>query len=351
MVLVEQILDESMDFSNMKSFENVSVVPILLKEVVRHKSLARSLDEKKIEILESDSVNVLKLKVKEKERPILIPFLQIVGGGKQDRMLTQPIIIPEQSKDSIFTIPVNCIEQGRWSYDRSSGRASSMDFYVQKMVRMSPSLGSLNYMSDQGQTWNSISYHKAKLNMYDHKFASSSYMEMGEELADDMESGKQERTKMGKEKIDFLKNSGKIVENQCGLAFFIDNTLIGLEIFGSPELWEDQAEGVVNSFLTELAIRDTQNEQIDNEKVRQSFQQFVNNIKLKENKDKKFGSGKLHQNDFKEDYSALLIEDDAKTVEFYYARKFDEARQETNEEQRNRNYIQQVQEQGDEKKW
>jgi len=124
MVLVEQVLDESIDFSNMKSYENVSVVPILIKEVVRHKSLARSLDEKKVEILESDSVNVLKIKVKENERPILIPFLQIVGGGKQDRMVTQPIIIPEQSRESVITIPVNCIEQGRWSYNRSSGRAS-----------------------------------------------------------------------------------------------------------------------------------------------------------------------------------------------------------------------------------
>jgi hypothetical protein len=170
-------------------------------------------------------------------------------------------------------------------------------------------------------------------------------MEMGEELAEDMESGKQERTKMEKERIDFLKNSDKIVENQCGLAFFLDNILIGLEIYGSPELWEDQAEGVINSYLTELTIRDTKNDQTDTEKVKQSFQQFLKGIKLKENKEKIFGSGKLHQTDFKEDYSALLLEDDAKAVEFYYARKFEEARKETFIGHPNQENIQQRQEQ------
>ncbi|MFW9930945.1 MAG: ARPP-1 family domain-containing protein [Candidatus Thorarchaeota archaeon] len=328
MSLVEKNLDEWIDFSQIRSVENVSIIPISIRGNVRHESLARSLDKKKIQILESENVNDLKLEVKKNGMPILIPFLQIVGGGKQDRMITRPIIIPVQVKDTVINIPVNCIEQGRWSYYRYSGNSTSPDFYVHKMVRMSPSLGSLNYRSRQRQTWSSINYHKHKLNMHDLKFSSSSYMEMGEELAGDIASGKQERVKIKKEITEFLKNGNKLIENQCGLALFIDNRLIGIEIYGSPQIWDDQAESVINSFLTELVIRDSKNEQIDNKKIEGEFHKTIKNMALIENKDKSIGVGKLYNTDEKENYSAFYLEDENQMVEFYFATKFVEAEKE-----------------------
>ena len=57
-----EIIKESMDFDNINSVDNLTLVPISLKKGVKHKSLIRALKEEDITILESENVNSLKIK-------------------------------------------------------------------------------------------------------------------------------------------------------------------------------------------------------------------------------------------------------------------------------------------------
>ena len=48
-------------------------------------------------------------------RPILIPEGEILVGAKQNRVVNVSVLV---ASGSTFTLPVNCVEQGRWEYRR-----------------------------------------------------------------------------------------------------------------------------------------------------------------------------------------------------------------------------------------
>jgi hypothetical protein len=77
--------------------------------------LSKAIDSKLAvvqEISQSGSVPNLHLHNKSL-RPILIPEGEILVGAKQNRVVNITVLVAAKST---FTVPVSCVEQGRWQY-------------------------------------------------------------------------------------------------------------------------------------------------------------------------------------------------------------------------------------------
>ena len=116
-----------------QSHKNLEVFPLLFTNggTLNYMLLDEALDENSIDILEVDeggSVPDLKVKNKSKKMLLLIDGEELVGA-KQNRIVNTTILIAARTT---VTIPVSCVEQGRWDY-------KSEKFYSEKRV-MAPSM-------------------------------------------------------------------------------------------------------------------------------------------------------------------------------------------------------------------
>ena len=69
----------------------------------------------------SDDGSVPELNVSNKgNRPILIPEGEILVGAKQNRVVNVTVLVAAHSE---FTVPVSCVEQGRWRYQSREFRS------------------------------------------------------------------------------------------------------------------------------------------------------------------------------------------------------------------------------------
>ncbi len=111
----------------------------------------------------SDSGRVPELVVENRsERPILIPEGEILTGAKQNRVVNVSVIVPAKTT---FTLPVTCVEQGRWSRPTAAMKAShyappsmrarkSASVHAHRMRGGAP-------QSDQGMVWEEVACHLA----------------------------------------------------------------------------------------------------------------------------------------------------------------------------------------------
>ena len=316
MTLAQDIFDGQLVFGSPETVEGITVLPIGLEEQeIDIKTISQAVEEGLAEVLESESVNILKLSYSSPDMT-LIPYLQVVTGGKQDRMVTMPIILaPSTEKGEIRTVPVNCVEQGRWTYSRGGVETGTI-FKMEESLRMSPSMGAINVGAAQDATWSAIrSYRTAKARYYSDADASSQSFAELEEIA---QAKEEEREETSKEVKELLEKATDLMENQTGLAIFIGDELIGMEVYGTSKLWEGQKGSVRNSFLSELSLREAKGEEVEKGKFVDVLQEAVNNLKYEKTEPIELGKVSISKG---KDHSALMVKHDKKLVEFYYAKR------------------------------
>lgn len=316
MSLVHELLLENLDIGPQHSSKGVTLVPLRLKDGAHAMSLSTAIEQEFVEILESESVNHLKIKVTSPPVPILLPFLQVVGGGKQDRMLTRPLIIEPIEGEKIWDIPVNCVEQGRWTYSRAStGEQTSTKFTSHKKARMSPSMGSVNVSADQSTTWGSISWYQEKSNVARAVSPSQSFMEIEEEVHRRQEEPDPDLEDL----VKFVQAGGSLMADQSGLALFMGEEMIGLELYGSPSLWSEIAEAVTSSFVSELGLRERKEESTSSEHVQQTIRDTIGKRQYKEVSSDQFGE--FYMDKGQDEFSSLVINYKGKPAEVYLAHR------------------------------
>jgi len=244
------------------------------------------------------------------ELPILIPYLHQVEGGKQDRTIFEPIIIPSgQTKDNPLKIPARCIEQSRWNYQSSLGEATTFKF-KSAGTRMTPQMGYVASLGrDQSTVWNSIEMVANALNLGIDEAPTSSYREIQQKSI--------EKSQKMSDIFQKLKPA-LMIPNQVGLLCFYNDKLLGIEIYGSNSLWLQFNEGVLKGFLTDKAFF--------HEKIIKGFSGDINEILKNEFGDlevkplKATGSGSLYKfNDNKWEGICVMFEDFP--AHFYASRK------------------------------
>lgn len=223
---------ENLQFQSNKA---LSIVQFCSSEInsFQYISLANALKNKLAEIKEvSDSGNVNNLNfVNHSEHFIFMSDGDVLSGAKQNRVLNTSVLVLPKSK---LTIPVSCVEQGRWRYSKPdfsqseysapvymrSGKAKT----VRKNLRETKT-----YMSDQSEVWDRVNKYESEFN----------FESLTSNLSDIYENKKHD--------IDDYIKCFELEPGSNGLAIFIHNRLLNLEIFNRADIYMEYFGKLLNS--------------------------------------------------------------------------------------------------------
>lgn len=167
------------------------------------------------------------------QRVLLLDGEELVGA-KQNRVLNLTILLAPKS---VTTIPVSCIERGRWSYNsrnfRSPQRAMSAALRKKKARSVSFCIRNFgSYQSDQGEIWEEI----------EAKFARAGIQPSPTQALSDLCEVRQDRSN------DYLQHFSPC-DRQLGLAAFIDGALAGVELLGRYDTLQRLYDKLVGSYI------------------------------------------------------------------------------------------------------
>ncbi|MFQ6123812.1 MAG: ARPP-1 family domain-containing protein [Candidatus Heimdallarchaeota archaeon] len=246
-----------------QTYKELTIVPLLLKEEQSLDIISLRKGEEAgtafvQERTRGASVSELEV-INQGMKPVLLPFMQTITGGRQDRTVIEPILVPVgRGIENPLIIPVRCIESGRWSTQAAPDldiphfpeaaapiptKARAQRFRAAKM-RPSPSL---NYMildqsTSQSAVWESIETYSSKMALAAEVAPSRSYLHM--QRAKDSEIQEYAGNPAFEDQ-----------EEQCGLAVLVGTQVVGMELYGNTECWHDFRTEVLNGFATEVLLR------------------------------------------------------------------------------------------------
>ncbi len=161
--------------------------------------------------------------------PLLIPEGAILIGAKQNRVVNLTVIVAPKSR---FTLPVSCVEQGRWHYESHAFRS---DYYAPPSIR-SKKLRSVHASratdgvaeSDQGEVW-------AEVDACLHGAAAESETAS---LTDSFDAAE--------ERLDAYRQRIELPDEAAGFLVVRGDCVLGMDLFDAPEtlaeLWPRLAD-------------------------------------------------------------------------------------------------------------
>jgi hypothetical protein len=243
--IIESIFENPLGFLKLGTpqvYENMTVIPIIIQEdkFIDFISIKEAEELGLIEIVETEAVSQLEI-INKSDKQILIPFGMTVHGGKQDRTIWEPILLPVGGKQNVFNrnpekanqkyvIPAKCIEQSRWTYTKGRGFKSSN-------IRIHPNVAFEAISSaGQGALWDEIQSHRAEMKYAMNVAPTQSYLEM---------------TQISEGSTENIIKNFRNIENQCGIAVFINGEFIGIEFYANPNAWKYMSEDIFKAFAIE----------------------------------------------------------------------------------------------------
>ncbi|MHA2053749.1 MAG: ARPP-1 family domain-containing protein [Candidatus Hodarchaeales archaeon] len=233
----------------------------------------------------SESVSHLEA-INKSPLPVLIPYLHQVVGGKQDRTIFEPILVPighDELKPLI--IPARCIEQSRWTYRSSRGEATSSKFSSARSRMGSQMANISSEEGDQSVLWQSVGSLASSLSYGAAEAPTSSYREI-HELAYEKEHDLQDL---------FKKFSPSLNQtDQAGIICFYGDKILGVELYGINSLWTQFSESVLKGFLSDhIFMKNVDVSSSPSEEVGKILADEFGKVKLEERP--ATGAGKLYQ--------------------------------------------------------
>ena len=171
-------------------------------------------------------------------KPILIPEGEILVGAKQNRTVNITVLVAAGVK---FTLPVSCVERGRWHHVSRQFEAAS---YAHPSLREKKlKSAQLNRRtigearSDQGEVWDAVD---------DHLFA----MNASSPTSDVVEASRK-----SEKRIEDYRETIDLPEGACGLLAVRGQEVMGLDLFDSPvtmrKLWKRLGDSYFVGALSE----------------------------------------------------------------------------------------------------
>ena len=229
------------EFEGVQEHEGVAVIPFVLKgEPIDFICVNEAEDKGLIEVVETGSVGQLVVVNKSKRR-VLIPFGVTVHGGKQDRTIWEPVLLPARKEHAIplaermgmVEVPARCVEAQRW---HGGTRFKSVN-------KLNPQL-SVASMTSQGALWSAIEEFNVDVGVPREVAPTRSYIQIMRSI----QGG-----------IDRLVKAFRSVEDQCGVAVFIKGEFVGAEFYGNTKAWTAMSGEVLRAFATEAIRTRTKN--------------------------------------------------------------------------------------------
>lgn len=262
--LILEVLNERLEREEPTINENMAVVPLLAKQVVKpeYVLLQEAIEQGLAEVKEGGSVSELILE-NHGEKPVLIVQGQELISGSQHRQSNATILAPKGRT----TIPVSCIEAGR---GLSYGALFSVGNVTVPSVRsltsssVSDSLRrGRGYRASQDQVWGRITH---TLSEFRASSPTSAHHAIYQSLTGDE---------------GFKRFKAKFVhrDTQVGAIILINDEVVALEAFDSPDTRHALHESIINAYAAH-AYASKDKRQIDPQKLDEKLRDFA--VKLAE---------------------------------------------------------------------
>ena len=198
------------------------------------------------EISEAGSVPNLSVTNKSDHRILFLEGEQLVGA-KQNRILNTSLLVAAQSKT---TIPVSCVEQGRWGFKSnhfgSSGSYSPSKIRSALKASVSDSLSrGAGYRSDQIRVWQEVAR-----SQQEHGVLS------GTSAMEDVFAAQ-------RSKLVELQNQFGYVPGASGVAVALGKKLVALDLFDKPATCQRVWERLLSGVLLDSLVASPSDEQPD----------------------------------------------------------------------------------------
>jgi hypothetical protein len=248
-------------------FENMAVFPLFHDHSpgVRYLTLDEALDLRLIKVTEvTESGDVPNLLVtNEGEIPILILAGEELVGAKQNRLVNATFLVAGLSK---LTVPVSCVEQGRWHYQerefKSEKRMSSPQLRSKVQEDVSYSVRERRgYRADQSRVWEEISAKSARLQVHSDTLAMAAMYESYDDRLKDYTS-------------QFPRLAG-----QTGFLAAINGSLAGLEIFDSADHLAKYFDKLIQSYALDALDLKRQTPRPSSQATKEQAESWVTEVK------------------------------------------------------------------------
>ena len=200
-----------------------------------------ALERGDVELTEKGSGDVPEIQLHNHgTRPILIPEGALLIGARQNRVTNATVVVAARS---VFTVPVSCVERGRWSWRSKQfahGWYAPPSLRAMKSRQVHESLHSEGRPhSDQMRVWGGVaSFLAARRAMHPDDDLASAYHAYEEEPAVD---------------------AGELLErlppNTAGLAVAVEDRIVGMDLFDEAKKFRRTFKGLLAGYLTELLWR------------------------------------------------------------------------------------------------
>jgi hypothetical protein len=191
------------------------------------------------------------------QRPILIPEGGILVGAKQNRVVNVTVLVAAHSK---FTVPVSCVERGRWRYQSQHFRSAFCappSLRSKKMRAIHKNRASRGTAeSNQGEVWDEVA--KGLDDLKAHSPTDS--------LTDGFEAAK--------EKLQQYRNELPLPSGAAGVLMARGDRVVGMDLFDSPDTLQSLWERLSDAYFFD-ALR---NRRRRRKASRKSAQQFLQEI-------------------------------------------------------------------------
>ena len=248
-------------------FQNMEMFPLIAESDTEfeYDTLDEALKAGTARITEtSDSGTVPELNfLNEGEKPVFLMDGEELVGAKQNRVLNLSIMAPA---GKTITIPVSCVEAGRWAHSSDEFRSGDRAQYASARASKSRSVSgniraSRQARSDQPEVWADISAKSMRMESASPTGAMSA---MYEKSSVDLES--------------FVEKF-KGVDEQLGFIFLIDGVVAGLDLFDTPETLRKLMPKLVKSYALDALDTHARRLKASGHEELDSAEKFIGSVK------------------------------------------------------------------------
>lgn len=217
--------------------DNLTIFPVITTAAkvpaTDYLVLDEGMKNKEVQILEKDrdgTVNELTIRNRS-TRPLFLMAGEVVIGGKQDRIIGKNTIVAPRSTE---TIPVFCVEHGRWSGRKAEFKSAGALAHTELRKKAN--------FADQGEVWSEVSSKNAKRKLENQ---TDTYRGVATDAKVVKSIGGYQKAFAGK-----LDKLGK-KERQIGFVVALGGKVVAIETFGSPKLFKKFEQKLLRSYYVE----------------------------------------------------------------------------------------------------